>query len=402
MRKMRVHIAGGLLVSVILVAVMIAPPVTRTSHGPADATSAVTTAGPGVADVSAGGAVATTIGQTETTVWVAAIGFLVALLVLGYFAYTTFLTGGSSTTEESGTATAESSVDAGTADETASTADADPSAEPETTATSESSDAGADADAPGEAGDDTTQPRAAEEEAEPPSKASVELFEDEGGSFRWRLRHTNGNIIADSGQGYASTPGVKQAAKRLREVADEADTLDYEPAAFELHEDEDEDEEWHWLLRHANGQVLGESYDGYSSRSNARKGIERTQRQAQEEHNFEGYVEDDAFRWRLTGANGQPIAQSGRSYAEEDSAREAIGRMKAYAPEADTLEYDPAAYELYPDADDRWRWRLRTMNGNIIADSGQGYSSKQKARQGMESVMTNAPGAKIGSLDEDS
>lgn len=34
-------------------------------------------------------------------------------------------------------------------------------------------------------------------------------------------------------------------------------------------------------------------------------------------------------------------------------------------------------------------------NGNIIADSGEGYASKQKARQGIESVKENAPKASI-------
>lgn len=54
-----------------------------------------------------------------------------------------------------------------------------------------------------------------------------------------------------------------------------------------------------------------------------------------------------------------------------------------------------ATFELYEDAEDEWRWRLRHENGNIIADSGQGYTSKQKARQGLESVRENASGADV-------
>jgi len=54
-----------------------------------------------------------------------------------------------------------------------------------------------------------------------------------------------------------------------------------------------------------------------------------------------------------------------------------------------------ATFELYEDREGKWRWRLRHDNGNILADSGEGYASKQKAEQGLESVKRNAPGADV-------
>ena len=54
-----------------------------------------------------------------------------------------------------------------------------------------------------------------------------------------------------------------------------------------------------------------------------------------------------------------------------------------------------ATFELYEDRAGEWRWRLVHANGNIIADSGQGYSSKQGAKRGIESVKTNAPDAPV-------
>lgn len=54
-----------------------------------------------------------------------------------------------------------------------------------------------------------------------------------------------------------------------------------------------------------------------------------------------------------------------------------------------------ATFELYEDASGDYRWRLRHENGNIIADSGEGYASKQKAKQGIESVKQNATDAGI-------
>ena len=58
-----------------------------------------------------------------------------------------------------------------------------------------------------------------------------------------------------------------------------------------------------------------------------------------------------------------------------------------------------ATFELYADRAGEWRWRLVHDNGNILADSGEGYSSKQKCKQGIESVKRNAPDAAIDEVD---
>ena len=58
-----------------------------------------------------------------------------------------------------------------------------------------------------------------------------------------------------------------------------------------------------------------------------------------------------------------------------------------------------ATFELYADRADEWRWRLVHDNGNILADSGEGYSSKQKCKQGIESVKRNASNADIEDVE---
>jgi len=54
-----------------------------------------------------------------------------------------------------------------------------------------------------------------------------------------------------------------------------------------------------------------------------------------------------------------------------------------------------ATFELYEDKSGKWRWRLVHDNNNVVADSGQGYASKQKAEQGIESVKANAADADV-------
>jgi len=127
------------------------------------------------------------------------------------------------------------------------------------------------------------------------SKATFELYEDSGGQYRWRLRHDNGNIIADGGE-------------------------------------------------------------GYTSKRKAEQGLESVKRNAPGAH----VVDQTRDEPSATGTGGSK-----------------------------------ATFEVFRDAEDKWRWRLRHDNGEIIADSGEGYASKQKVEQGLESVKTNAPGAPV-------
>lgn len=52
-------------------------------------------------------------------------------------------------------------------------------------------------------------------------------------------------------------------------------------------------------------------------------------------------------------------------------------------------------FRIYRDSADEWRWRLVAPNGNIIADSGEGYNSKQGVQRGIESVKRSAPRAEV-------
>ncbi len=53
-----------------------------------------------------------------------------------------------------------------------------------------------------------------------------------------------------------------------------------------------------------------------------------------------------------------------------------------------------AKFELYKDARGEFRWRLVAPNGQTIA-TGEGYKTKDSARNGIESVKKNAPAAPI-------
>jgi uncharacterized protein YegP (UPF0339 family) len=47
-------------------------------------------------------------------------------------------------------------------------------------------------------------------------------------------------------------------------------------------------------------------------------------------------------------------------------------------------------FEVYKDARGEFRWRLKASNGQIIATSGEGYTTKANCLGGIASVKTNA------------
>lgn len=56
-------------------------------------------------------------------------------------------------------------------------------------------------------------------------------------------------------------------------------------------------------------------------------------------------------------------------------------------------------FEVYQDKAGEYRFKLKAPNGEVIAVS-EGYSSKKSCMNGIESVMKNAPKAKIVELEK--
>ena len=54
-----------------------------------------------------------------------------------------------------------------------------------------------------------------------------------------------------------------------------------------------------------------------------------------------------------------------------------------------------AKFELSKDKKGEYRWKLVASNGQAIASSGEGYTTKSGALAGIESVKKNAPAAPI-------
>lgn len=54
-----------------------------------------------------------------------------------------------------------------------------------------------------------------------------------------------------------------------------------------------------------------------------------------------------------------------------------------------------AKFVIYKDRSEQYRWRFKSANGNIIADSAEGYTSKESAKNGIDFVKVNAKNAPV-------
>lgn len=55
----------------------------------------------------------------------------------------------------------------------------------------------------------------------------------------------------------------------------------------------------------------------------------------------------------------------------------------------------PSTFEVYKDAADEYRWRLRDGNDEITADSGEGYVSESNCKRAIDNVKADAPSAPV-------
>ena len=56
-------------------------------------------------------------------------------------------------------------------------------------------------------------------------------------------------------------------------------------------------------------------------------------------------------------------------------------------------------FEYYKDNENKWRWRLKSTTGRTMADSGQGYSTKQGCLTEISRVKEEIKKAKLVAVD---
>ena len=159
----------------------------------------------------------------------------------------------------------------------------------------------------------------------------------------------------------AEAPRAKAApkAKAKAASADAAPTAEPETApveagaakGFEIFEDKAG--EWRWRLRAANGELVAISEQGFASKSGVVKGLEVVRR----------------------------------------NVAEAEGHEEAHTAEDGSAVQGGRGFEIYEDKSGAWRWRLRASNGELVAVSEQGFSSKSGVVKTLDVVRRNVAAA---------
>ncbi|QLG50895.1 amphi-Trp domain-containing protein [Natrinema halophilum] len=91
------------------------------------------------------------------------------------------------------------------------------------------------------------------------------------------------------------------------------------------------------------------------------------------------------------------VTERSESPADDETAETTVTVQETDSGVADrTSESDRTSrFEVYEDNADEWRWRLVHWNGNILADSGEGYVSRSNAERAVRGVMRSASTATI-------
>ena len=99
---------------------------------------------------------------------------------------------------------------------------------------------------------------------------------------------------------------------------------------------------------------------------------------------FETYEAKDGFRWRFKATNGNILADSSEGYSSKASRDNGI----------ELCRKGDLKYEVF-ESKGQYYWRAKSKNGNIIADGNEGYKAKASCENGMESFQRHAPDAPV-------
>jgi uncharacterized protein YegP (UPF0339 family) len=125
-----------------------------------------------------------------------------------------------------------------------------------------------------------------------------------------------------------ATSSLESQAKSKPKADAEAKTL-----TFEVYQDKVE--EYRWRLKATNKEIIATSGQGYKDKRDCKKAIERIKDDAATKLEFETYKDAaEDTRWRLKSTNGQIIASSGQGYKDKRDCEHAIDVIKKGAAKA--------------------------------------------------------------------
>ncbi|WP_440770370.1 DUF1508 domain-containing protein [Natronorubrum sp. DTA28] len=256
---------------------------------------------------------------------------------------------------------------------------------------------------------------------------TYELYES-GSDWRWRLVDETEHIVARSPTDVTEQADVESGANQFSDGALEADVVEIDEAEYEVYPtasaspsagpdddlpatvddavaqtdggttleyDDQTGPDWNWRLVTDDREIVAASNEPHSNAETASEAIQRVREQASEadliefEHAaFQVYEADSGeWRWRLIDEDGNVLADSGQEHTSRGEAAEAMMTLKKQAPDAELLEIETAAFELFVNEDDEWGWRLIDEAGKLVAEDPATHPTRGAARQAMNRLL---------------
>jgi uncharacterized protein YegP (UPF0339 family) len=95
------------------------------------------------------------------------------------------------------------------------------------------------------------------------SKLTFEIYQDTAKEYRWRLKGTDDKLLATAGQGYSAKAECRKSVDRMMH--------DLDKRKFEVYEDKSK--EFRWRLKASNGQIVAASSHAYPTKGDCEKAI---------------------------------------------------------------------------------------------------------------------------------
>ena len=214
--------------------------------------------------------------------------------------------------------------------------------------------------------------------------ARFEVYRDVDADWRWKLRDSEGNTVADSETGYPTERGAEKGIEAFRE--------DIVGASVETHDVLEE------YLISGEETAVEEEVSGHralETREDTGKEA-KTETKAKAEEGtpeeagprYELHEEEGVWGWRLLGRDGT-VAVSGEGYASRSDAVEAVESVRRSVEGAEVIDADSACFVVYRDDAGNWRWRL-VRGGETLAVSAQGYVERDGVETALERLKKSA------------
>jgi uncharacterized protein YegP (UPF0339 family) len=225
--------------------------------------------------------------------------------------------------------------------------------------------------------------------------AAFEVYE-RGPNWRWRLVGPTGDVAATAPEEFDTQSPAESSARTVQDAAADAPVVELEDGTFETYPEE---EGWRWRLVDDERNVLAESTHPYDSAEEAEEAAAAVRAQVGEADliefdnaAFQLYESETEWRWRLIERDGQVVADSGEDYRTKEDAASAIPRLKQHVPNAELIEVENTAFELFRD-DDGWGWRLIDETGRDLATAADRHPTRRGARRALDEVTSLGPEA---------